>query len=365
MKVTKSNLVRVVLSELLLISLIFNISAITSLPTAQAAPNLTPKWTANIGPAGRTYVGALAADMVGDSRPEIVILGGTSDGGVDGTVTLLDGNTGNIIWQVNPSGIGMHDSFEIADLDLDGDYEIVVGAVGGVFALNGNDGSMYWRNYIARGEEVALAIQDIDGDGHPEIFVNRGNAPYNGYDWLTVLSYDGQILRQAWSWHPCWGGLTVTDANGDGRFEIYQGDRKIDERADPYKGGAQGIHVFDAHTLTPLWSDKTVLTSSQIPSLADVDGDGILDVVVASQSSNGVVVLNSEDGSVLTTGGIFRKAGTGMKAHETATIYDIDGDGNLEFINCYDSLIKVFDLYTFTLDATLPMVAFQAPRIGE
>ncbi|MEM1590047.1 MAG: DUF2341 domain-containing protein, partial [Candidatus Bathyarchaeia archaeon] len=169
-------------------------------------------------------------------------------------------------------------------------------------------------------------------------------------------------------WHPCYGGLNIGDANFDGRFEIYQGDRRVTYSAstDKYRAGGMGIRALDADTLTPLWSDPTILCSSHCPILADVDKDGILDVIVADQSNSGIAVLNSTDGSVLTTGGVYRKGSTNMRAHSQPTVYDIDGDGNLEFISCREySPVKIWDLYEWKLDATLPVNCYEPPKLGD
>jgi outer membrane protein assembly factor BamB len=206
----------------------FTIQPVLALP----ATGLTQKWLKALGSLGMTYVCPLAADLNNDGKLEIVVVGGSNDGPpTTGAVTVLNGTNGNIIWQVSPangsaySGIGMHTPFEIADLDGDGIPEIMVACAFGLLALHGNNGSVYWRNSNVDPQENYFAVCDVDGDGHPEIFVTRGNAPYNGYDLITCLDYRGNILRQAWCWHPCWGGLTIGDPNNDGHFKLYEGDR--------------------------------------------------------------------------------------------------------------------------------------------
>jgi predicted glutamine amidotransferase len=342
---------------------------------ASASPGLTLKWSTYVGASGRTQLGPLAADVDGDGKIEIVVTGGPDFVSTDGSITVLDGTNGKIKWQRTSShipniGIDPHTAFDIADLNGDGILEIIVSSHNGPLVLHGNNGSVYWRRTDVPGSAVFGAVFDIDGDGYPEVFVNSGDGPYRGYDYITSLTYDGKVLHQALCWHPCWGGLTIGDANFDGRFELYQGDRSLDYNpaSDPYKYGGWGLRALDAHTLTPLWNDSDILCSSQCPVLADVDKDGILDVVAAHQgtSDGGLIVLNAADGSVVTTGGKYRKSRSlGLPSHSQLTVYDIDGDGNLEAIICRDTNVKIWDLYAWKLDATLPIVCHEPPRVGD
>jgi len=370
MNLFKKHGFRKLLSLIFIMLLLTNTSLLLiKIKPASASPGLTLKWTRYLGEYAGTYIGPLAADINGDGKLEIVVTGGTSDPGTDGTVTALDGATGNIIWQVLPGGVGKHTPFEIADINNDGLLEILV--FGNYpLALHGNNGSIYWKNTAVSSYNLFGAVLDIDGDGYKEIFVSSGLGPYQGYAYITSLTYDGKIINQTLCWHPCWGGLTIADANHDGRFELYQGDRSIyyNPAGDPYKYGGWGVRALDAHTLTPLWNDSDILCSSHVPMLADVDRDGILDVIVANQGSTngGLAVYNATDGSVLTTGGKYRKAlHLGLPSHSQPTVADIDGDGNLEIITCRRSNPKIWDLYDWKLDATLPVTCIEPPKVGD
>jgi hypothetical protein len=342
--------------------------AVTIEPVS-ASPGLTLKWTRNLGVDAATCVGPLAADLVGDDRLEIIVTGGSAVGGGDGTVTVLDGATGAVIWQVAPGGVGAKSPFDIADIDSDGNLEIIVSGAYPV-VLNGDDGSIYWKNTAVSSYNLWSAVCDVDADGYSEIFVSSGLGPWQGYDYFTMLSYDGEILRQnPTSWHPCWGGMSIGDANFDGRFELYQGDRCYGySTSTPYIYGEWGVRALDAHTLEPLWNDDDITCSSHCPMLADVDKDGILDVIAMHQSSSngGIVVLNAADGSVVTTGGKYRKDKTlALACHSQPTICDIDGDGNLELITCRNSYPKIWDLYDWKLDGILPRVCGEPPKVGD
>jgi hypothetical protein len=333
---------------------------------AQPSDNpLSLRWAKGVV---KTHVGPLAADLTGDGFMEIVVSGLDSAG--KGCVVALD-RFGNELWRYYDSALtslefGVHSPIEIADLTNDGKMEIVVSA-NYTFALFGN-GSLYWKNTDALSYQNFNAILDIDGDGYPEIFISSGEAPRLGSDRITRLSYDGNIEMQSWAWHVCWGGITIGDTNSDGRFTIFQSDRRatFNPSGDLYKGGGMGIRALDAHTLQPLWNDPTVLCSSHNPILADVDKDGILDVIVVDQSNNGVAVYNSADGSVLTTGGIYRKGSTDTRAHSQPTVADVNGDGNLNLISCREySIVRIWDLYNWKLEAAGLNITFgNSDKIG-
>lgn len=366
-------LIRQTLIIILVGSLLCNILFLSGIRTfASSQPNsLTLKWRRNLGI--YTHLAPLAADLNGDGKLDIVITGewanDTSSAPL-GTVLALDGVTGNVLWRYDDVQIGTHSPFDIVDLNRDGVPEIVVSAWY-TLVLHGNDGSLYWTNQKAIAFQNYNAIADVDGDGYPEIFVSSGSGPTAGAAYITELSYDGRILRQAYDWHPCFGGLTIGDTNHDGRFELYQGDRGIySNEADPFVGGGMGLRALDALTLQSLWNDPTVALSSSAPILADVDKDGILDVIVADQANNGTAVYNSRDGSVLTTGGKYRKGWTDMPAHSQPTVADIDNDGNLEFIDTRERNgvmfpVKIWDLYDWKLDAVLPVNTTEPPKVAD
>jgi uncharacterized repeat protein (TIGR02543 family) len=314
-------------------------------------------------------VGPLAADLVGDSKLEVIVTGGSYQGDTDGFVTVLNGNTGSVIWQVSPGGVGAKSPFEIADINNDGTLEIVVTGLYPV-VLQGNDGSTIWKNPAVSSYNLWSPVCDIDADGYSEIFVSSGRGPQQGYDYFTKLSYDGKVLAQnPTSWHPCWGGMTIGDPNSDGNFILYQGDRRYGySTSDPYIYGEWGLRALDAATLTPLWNDSSILCSSHPPILADVDKDGFLDVIATHQStgSGGLIVVNASNGVVSTAGGKYRKGlSLGLPSHSEPTVYDIDGDGNLEIITCRDTNPKIWDLYAWKLDATLPIVCSEPPKVGD
>ncbi len=287
-------------------------------------------------------------DIDNDGDQEIVMA-------VGDRIVAVNGKTGVIEWSV--SGAKMA-AVELVDLDNDGTPEILHSMYGPrVRALNGN-GSIRWTSAFLNGDWQALfpiAALDINGDGFPTIWYAAEETvpdPYNGNinDYtgaLTMLDHNGNVLNDTWLLHPCWGGMSIGDVDRDGEFEIYLGDRKEGYHDFP----AKGIQAFNAHTLEPIWARPDIHHSSAIPMLADVTGDGFLDVVATKITLAGPMILDP-----ITGGTIIDYSNRNLPTHGTPTVYDIDEDGNLEYIcsTSYPSSAPkkfvVFDLVKGTID---------------
>lgn len=315
---------------------------------------ITLKWKKSAG-TGSTWMGPLAADLNNDGDMEIVI------SGLTGKTAALDPETGDVIWSV-PYG-GDHVPMEIVDLNKDDNLEIVMcpqyvngSIVTGVMVLHGNNGSIYWHNRNAAGKGTYIAVGDINADGYPEIFSAHPGR-------VTALTYDGRIFASTYTYYTCYGGMSLADTNFDGIFEVYLGERSYS-----YDPTGRGLRAFWADNLTEIWAYPDILCSSQAPTIADVDNDGDLEIIILNQgtTSGGIAVFNT-DGSVNTYKDIYRKKlNLGLPAHDPPTIADVDGDGHLELITARDKRQpKIWDLVDWKLDATLPFPCMHPPGLAD
>ena len=332
---------------------------------------LSFKWLASYYPIGFGEAGILAADIDGNGIEEI-IYAGYNGGRQNGTLTVLNGTDGSVIDYYEDADIGSYAKPQMADLNRDDALEIVVplqdpaGVLALYFDRNDNKLKLYWRRSGARlmGRELfsSPVIYDINGDDYPEIFVASSDI-YNGLNGtgrLTSLAYDGQILYQTFTWRPCGGGLSIADADNDGEFELYMGDRNTDY--------GNGTISYLARNLTQRWNNHGITESSNIPVLADVTKDGVLDVV-AGDTDGGLAVLRSSDGSrIRMTLGIPNDA----PVHYQFSVYDIDKDGNLEMLmadgshNVTSQEIVVWDLVNWEVDARMDVgQCYYGPQVAD
>ena len=288
---------------------------------------------------GRTWPGIVIADVDNDAELEIVTAHGGGWVSVYNTQGYFDNN--GWPWQ-NPTGHEFR-SLSVADLDGDGDMEIVVGRAElkkhnvwvldhtgkvctGWPQLNTNEGSaagLYNDN---------IGLGDIDGDSLPDVIVpsdtiticayNADGAQHNtneiyyghsGHDmdyWGEVPAYV-DLEYETRGWGPCYDGYTlranfangpanVVDVNGDGINEIVVVGDVHDCHTSPYTDHYNGPYIFNpdrsrfnmngfnwetlpVDTGEPIIQNYNVIESVQPNTVTvDLDGDGFTEILFPS-----------------------------------------------------------------------------------
>jgi hypothetical protein len=224
----------------------------------------------------------------GYSYGALAAFGVAADVDADGDLEVVVGNAlydidGNTIWYN-----GLSDGFvAVANFDDDPQGEIVVTSAGGTVRLQDDDGSVIWETpHGVTGPTIGPpTVADFDGDGEPEI----GVAGHNIYG---VIETDGTLR---WS-NPVqdvssgFTGSSVFDFEGDGKAEVVYADE-------------DNVWVFDGATgaVKLQETEHSSATCSEYPTIADVDNDGHAEIVYTSSAysgtENGVRVIGDADDS--------------------------------------------------------------------
>lgn len=323
---------------------------------------------------------AAVADLDGDGIPEIITNLTTGLGIGTGELTVYHGDTGKLMWKAAGSKLGYGSQPTIADLDGDGQAEILA-----VRALNGvspggssarysvgcwdSTGVMIWESDTDYRKEdfdyaTGISVSDMNHDGSPEIIAGR-----------VILHSDGTFRAKGAHGHGSYnvttlpGGSTITEGSAsavadldlDGVEEVIVGNAIYDIDGndiwhnasvsdgmiaianlddDPegefVSSNLNRVTVRDTNGKL-LWG-PIELDGANIVSpaaVSDLDHDGYPEIIVAGGNE---IVAFHHDGSVL-----WHQAVTDSSGATGASVFDFDGDGDKEVVYADEINVYAFD----------------------
>ena len=290
-----------------------------------------PSWTTTTLAIVGLYAGAHAAhvaDMDGDGDLDIVsasfgddtIAWHENDGAADPSWNTID---------ITTSADAARD-VHVADMDGDGDLDIVSASSGdNTIAWYENDGAAdpSWSAAdIANSVDGAMDVHVADMDGDGDLDIVSASMDDN-----TIAWYENDGAAD-----PSWSAADITTSAGfarDVHVADMDGDGDLDIVSASFSDDTIAWYENDG-AADPSWSAADITTSADGASavhVGDMDGDGDLDIVSASYLDD-TIAWYENDGAAdptWTAADIDTSANYAQDVH----VADMDGDGDLDIVS--------------------------------
>jgi hypothetical protein len=299
---------------------------------------------------------AEVVDLDKDGIPDLLVanLGSflPTDQPVGSVVWLRGSGDGRFTAHTLLAGVGRVADVQAADFDGDGKLDLVVAAfgrneIGEIYYLHNETEDWSKPRFEPhvldrRHGAIHVPVADLNGDGKPD-FVALISQEHETI--VAFLNEGGGDFRKQTIWtapHPAWGssGIQLVDLDGDGDLDVlYTNGDTLDGPylLRPYHGVQwlenKGSFPFVHHPLGPLYGAHRAVA-------ADVDGDGLLDVLAVSFLPREAFPRREADGLdavVLwrqTEPGRFERytLARGSCDHPTCAAGDVFGNGRVDLV---------------------------------
>ncbi|MGP0017794.1 MAG: Ig-like domain repeat protein [Candidatus Sulfotelmatobacter sp.] len=299
-----------------------------------------PVVTYDSGGVGATSIAV--ADVNGDGKPDLVVANGGGSVGV-----LLGNGDGTFQPAVSyNSGGAFPDSVAVADVNGDGKLDVVVanyynsaGTPIGVLLGNGDGTFQPVVSYGGAGLQrvTSLAVVDVNGDGKPDVVMACQCAGDCTSGAVGVLLGNGDGTFQATVIYPSGGifpySIAAADLNGDSKPDLVVAN--LCSKGSSCTGigegdGAVGVLLGngDGTFRATVAYDSGGIYAFSV-AVADVNGDGKPDLLVANDNSGTIGVLLGNGHGTFQTVAAYE---SGWPGSDSVAVGDLTGDGRLDVL---------------------------------
>ncbi len=241
-------------------------------------------------------------------------------------------------WNMGPSSANVsgNGAMEVVIADWNGNVKLLTGASGGVQAS--------YNTWITDADHAFghVAIADVDGDATLEAVIAGnilGTVMVLNADTLTRQWKSGP-LKTLYGDFPFGSGPAVANIDADARAEIVVATR----------GTTGDIYAFDVSLPTGSTCEHRFhpggIVSASSPVIGDVDGSGKKSIIAVSSTSVLSVMKTGTPGCAVAGGTIVwqHTIKAGERSSFTPILYDVTGDGVLDVIAASNTRIEIIDV---------------------
>ena len=209
----------------------------------------------------------------------------------------------------------------LADLNNDGADEIILCHNEQINVIDGQ-GNVLWTQTLAGGMgQYPAAVGDINNDGTDEIVALTAYG--NARGGINVFDAEGNVLlSQVTNNNPLICAPVLADMNNDGEMEII-----FNGRGKASASISAGVHVWNLQgEELPGFPFEMPSTPSFTPTLADLDGDGFLEIFTATTSALYCVSHTGEEIYTINSQEAYKYS------YQSPLVVDLDGNGEWSLV---------------------------------
>ena len=334
-------------TALLCVSSLFRISAQPVLPDnmmeADCATDVQQQpWDIVQGnsspPISHMYAQPFVGDIDNDGQSEIVTVGYYDSPGRSSSIIIYGQNL-QLKYTINTNQMYVYGGYPVAvaDVDRDGLAEIFVQNTDGFLRCYHPDGSLLWTSNVpltaTQDQSPSLMLADVNGDSIPEIWsMQKIFNAVSGVELVTLPEIIGYSLLYVGP-----GGNAImpvfADFDNDGILELAGGDKV-------YKLDITNSNGTAGNSVT-LWKSITASeVGDGLTSVADIDLDGYLDVVVVRNGC--MYAWKPYSGAGSSSELIATCPYSSTTAGSRALLTDVDNDGYPEILFTYAANVTAY-----------------------
>jgi len=221
------------------------------------------------------------------------------------------------------------DYLSYADIDKDGLLDILIPVNNKLVALSGNLNEVLWTYELIPASKLTIpTIGELDGDYYPEIIVGAENGK------LIVLN--GENASILWTFTAgnkygtaILGKPTIFDLNNDKSMEVI------------VSSNDHNIYCFEGSTGRLLWNYWHGVNGKIVCAIADVNKDGIFDIINAGGPQS-IVAINGKSGKPISFIDLEEQLRNGFL--DAPKVGDINFDNKTEIVISNEDMLFCFKL---------------------
>ena len=234
-------------------------------------------------------------------------------------LSMLEAATGKVRWTKRFAGA--QQSILAYDLDRDGNVEIIytTSSPGHLYVLDGQ--GKIKRQWVAEDGKLgnSAVVLDADHDGILDGFFGT-----RAKHLVRLNMKNLTLIDRRKGWVQCGCYTSAMDVDHDGKWDLFAGS------GDDHRSKGKMVR-YDPLSLETLWEyDTDDNASSADPVLVDIDGDGEVEII-KSVDNYGRDEAHDAIYAFETNGTLLWKY-AGLACEDSPSVADLDGDGQVEIV---------------------------------